>query len=203
MLPDQYIVSKLFRPSQLRGTVVSLTLSSLLAQITGCGGGRVDKIVLGPEIAQSAMQQYDANGDGSLSKDELRSSPPLLASLSRIDSDGNGAVSLAELSSRIEILASGPRFIALDVRIVERGKPLVGAELTLVPETFMGEGSHKFYGTSSVGGFCSIKSDGSRLPGVPVGWYVANVVLPNSHKTVTKGTEIASDSTGNRLEISL
>ena len=127
----------------------------------------------------------------------------MLASLSRIDLDGNGAVSLAELSSRMETLAAGPRFIALDVRIVERGKPLVGAELTLVPETFMGESNPKFSGTSSVGGFCSIKSVGPRLPGVPVGWYLANVVLPNTHKTVTKGAEIASDSTGNRIEISL
>ena len=67
----------------------------------------------------------------------------------------------------------------------------------------MGDGGPKFYGTSSVGGYCSIKSDGPRLPGVPVGWYVATIVDPDSHKTITKALEIASDATGNRIEINL
>lgn len=178
-------------------------MSALLALTAGCGRGQIDTIVSGPELAQRAIRIYDANGDDSLSQDELGKSPALLASLTRIDSNKDGVISLGELSSRVETLCKGPRYIALDVRIVEKGKPIVGAELTLVPEVFMGEGSPKFYGTSSIGGYCSIKSDGPRLPGVPVGWYVATVVIPDSHKSVTKGTEIASDVTGNRIEISL
>jgi len=178
-------------------------MSALLALVAGCGRGQVETIGLGPELAQEAISAYDANGDSTLSQDELRKSPPLLASLPRIDSNRDGAISLDELSSRVKTLSGGPRYIALDVRIVEKGKPIVGAELTLAPETFMGEGSPRFSGTSSVGGYCSIKSDGPRLPGVPVGWYVATIVVPDSHKTVTKGTEIASDATGNRIEINL
>ena len=203
MLLPRYITLRLWRPSRSRRTTVFFKMSALLALTAGCGRGQVDTTVLGPELAQKAIQTYDTNGDVSLSPDELRSSPPLLASLKRIDSNKDGAISLDELSSRVKTLSGGPRFIALDVRIVEKGKPLVGAELTLAPETFMGDGSPKFSGTSSVGGFCSIKSDGPRLPGVPVGWYVATIVVPDSHKTVTKGAEIASDATGNRIEISL
>ncbi len=183
--------------------MVFFKISALLMLTAGCGSGQIETVDLGPELAQQAFQKYDANGDASLSQDELIKSPPLLASLPRIDSNKDGAISLDELSSRVVTLSAGAHYIALDVRIVEKGKPIVGAELTLVSETFMGEGRPKFSGTSSVGGYCSIKPDGPRLPGVPVGWYVATIVVPDSHKTVTKGTEIASDVTSNRLEINL
>jgi len=191
------------RPTPLRRTVLFFKISALVAITVGCGAGQVDSIVLGPELAQRAMGTYDTNRDNSLSQDELKKSSPLLASLPRIDANKDAAISLEEFSSRVKTLSTGARYIALDVRIVDKGKPVVGAELTLVPEVFMGEGGPKFSGTSSVGGYCSIKSDGPRLPGVPVGWYVATIVVADSQKTVTKGIEIASDTTGNRLEISL
>jgi hypothetical protein len=187
----------------LRRTILLFKFSALVAITVGCGAGRVDSIVLGPELAQRAFGTYDTNGDHRLSPDELAKSPPLFASVPRIDANKDGAISFDEFSSRVKTLSTGARYIALDVRIVEKGKPVVGAELTLVPEVFMDVASPKFSGTSSVGGYCSIKPDGPRLPGVPVGWYVATIVVPNSQQTVTKGVEIASDSTGNRLEISL
>jgi EF hand len=199
-----FLASACNRQSRWHRAAVSIGTFALLGPIAGCGGARTAADApLGPENAQKAIEIYDANGDGGLSMDELKKSPPLLASMPRLDKDRNGTISLAELTSRMETLAAGARYIGLDVRIVEGGRPVVGAQLTLVPEPFMQAGSPKYSGVSSVGGFCSIKSEGPRLPGVPVGWYVATIIVPDAHRSVTKGAEIASDVTGNRIEFSL
>lgn len=149
------------------------------------------------------MEAYDKDGNGSLSAEELKQSPPLLASATRIDADHDHAISLAELTARMEAIAAGALYIGLDTRITEQGRPVEGAQVTLVPEPFMGDAYPKYSGTSGPGGYCPTKSEGTQLPGAPAGWYRAEVTKPGAGTPVVKGLEIASDTTGNRVEIAL
>lgn len=149
------------------------------------------------------MEAYDKDGSGSLSAEELKQSPPLLASAARMDADHDGAISLAELTTRMEGIAAGALYIGLSVRITEQGRPVEGAQLTLVPEPFMGDAYPKFSGTSGPGGYTPTQSEGPQLLGAPAGWYRAEVTKPGAGTPVVKGLEIASDTTGNRVEIAL
>lgn len=149
------------------------------------------------------MEAYDKDGNSSLSGEELKQSPPLLASATRIDADHDHAISLVELTARMEAIAAGALYIGLDTRITEQGRPVEGAQVTLVPEPFMGDAYPKYSGTSGPGGYCPTKSEGAQLPGAPAGWYRAEVTKPGAGTPVVKGLEIASDTTGNRVEIAL
>lgn len=181
-----------------------VTPCTLLAFASGCGGSGSSTIApLGPQNAQKAMEAYDKDGNGSLSVEELKQSPPLLSSATRIDADHNGAISLVELTTRMEGVAAGALYIGLSVRVTENGRPVEGAQLTLIPEPFMGDAYPKFSGTSGPGGYCPTKSDGAELLGAPAGWYRAEVTKPGAAAPVVKGLEIASDTTGNRVEIAL
>jgi hypothetical protein len=149
------------------------------------------------------MEAYDKDGNGALSAEELKQSPPLLASAKRIDTDRDGALSLAELTARMEGIAAGALFIGLDTRITENGRPVESVQLTLIPEPFMGDAYPKYSGISGPGGYCPTQSDGATLPGAPAGWYRAEVTKPGASAPIVKGLEIASDTTGNRVEIAL
>ena len=181
--------------------VIACPLMSLL---NGCGAGPAAKIApLGPENAQKAMEAYDKDGNGALSAEELKQSPPLLANATQIDTDRDHAISLAELTGRMEGIAAGALYIGLSVRITDQGRPVEGATLTLIPEPFMGDAYPKFSGTSGPGGYCPTTSEGAQLPGAPACWYRAEVTKPGAGTPVVKGLEISSDTTGNRVEIAL
>jgi hypothetical protein len=181
-----------------------LASCTLLSFVSGCGGSGSSSIApLGPENAQEAMEAYDKDGSGFLSAEELKQSPPLLASATRIDTDHDGAISLAELTTRMEGVAAGALYIGLSVRITENGRPVEGTTLTLIPEPFMGDACPTYSGTSGPGGYCPVESDGAELLGAPAGWYRAEVTKPGVGTPVVKGLEIASDTTGNRVEIAL
>jgi hypothetical protein len=188
----------------LKFSLYVVTPCTLLAFASGCGGGASTKITpLGPENAQKAMEAYDKDGNGALSAEELKQSLPLLASATRIDADHDGAISLAELTTRMEGVAAGALYIGLSVRITENGRPVEGAQVTLVPEPFMGDAYPTYSGTSGPGGYCPVESNGAELLGAPAGWYRAEVTKPGAGTPVVKGLEIASDTTGNRVEIAL
>jgi hypothetical protein len=103
----------------------------------------------------------------------------------------------------MEAIAAGALYIGLDTRVTDHGRPVKGAQVTLVPEPFMGEACPKFSGTSGPGGYCPTKSRGAELLGAPAGWYRAGVTKPGAGTPVMKGLETASDTTGNRVEIAL
>jgi hypothetical protein len=67
----------------------------------------------------------------------------------------------------MEAIAAGALYIGLDTRITEHGRPVEGAQVTLVPEPFMGQACPKFFGTSGPGGYCPTKSEGAELLGAP------------------------------------
>jgi hypothetical protein len=176
-----------------------------LPLLSGCGGaisGGVQKYDPASAAAK-AIEIYDSNRDGKLSADELKNSPALAARVRRIDTSGDGILNKEEIQARMEALDAGADLIAMDIRLISNGRPLVGAEVTLTPEPFLGEGYQTFSGTSVEGGVCPLVGNGKRLPGIPAGFYQAKIVHTGQGINVVRGMEIADDTTGNRLEIAL
>jgi EF hand len=153
--------------------------------------------------ASKAIEAYDRNGDGKLSADELKRSPALAASVRRIDRNEDGIITAEEIRARLEEIGSHSDYIALDVVVTYKNRPLAGAKVTLTPESFLGEGYPKFTGTTVDGGGCSLINEGRPLPGVPPGFYQASIVDASRGINVVQGFEISDEVTGNRLRMTL
>ena len=171
----------------------------------GCGGAGFGKLSRNdPETAAAeAMELYDGNSDGMLTADELQKSPPLAAAARRIDRNGDGAVAKDEIQTRMQELEEHARYYGLDVHITSKGRALIGAELTLIPEPFMGDGYPTYSGKVAEGGACVLTSDGKQLPGVPAGFYQAKIIHSGQQIDAIRGVEISDDTTSSRLEIAL
>ena len=112
----------------------------LLAVCSGCSQRRVRAPEFNPvAAARQALTDFDANKDGSLDAEELAKCPSLLAAKSAIDQNGDGQLSEAELLARLRSYASSRDVVKLfPCRVVLDGQPLAGAEVTLLPENFLG-----------------------------------------------------------------
>ncbi|MEO2049131.1 MAG: hypothetical protein ABGX16_21440, partial [Pirellulales bacterium] len=120
-----------------------LTSSFLCALLFGCSGGptALKSPGLDPEsAAEGAIGLYDKDGDGGLSLQELEACPGILVSIAIYDQDGDKIVSQVEIAQRLQIYVT--RSIALarlsaTVRINKR--PLGGATVRFIPESYLGE----------------------------------------------------------------
>lgn len=109
--------------------------------LSGCGGpSRVKPPKINAQKAgQQAVQEYDQDGDGLLSKEELKSCPGLERAIDKYDANSDSKISADEIANRFQSwldlrigLVGCSFFVELD------GKPLDGGSVELVPETFMG-----------------------------------------------------------------
>ena len=88
------------------------------------------------------------------------------------------------------------------VHLSKRGRPVVGAVVTLTPEPFMGEGFPVFQGTSDEEGMVIVEAQDSDIPDVPTGLYQVTIADPASNTEKQTGCEV-SDDVGSRLNFSL
>jgi hypothetical protein len=87
-----------------------------------------------------AIEEYDADGDGVVSGNELEKAPGLRAALPRLDTNSDKAVSAEEVAARIEqwqLMRTG--LMSFSFLVTIDGRPLTEAEVTFEPETFLGE----------------------------------------------------------------
>jgi len=111
--------------------------------VAGCSGrpGRVSTPDVDPEgAAELAIEEYDRNTDGQLNAEELKASPPLVDALPAYDADRNGSLSQEEIAAGISHWSQrgiGAMALAFTVRL--DGRPLEGAEIKLIPATFLGD----------------------------------------------------------------
>lgn len=176
----------------------------------------IEPVSIDAEAASSqAMELYDSDGDRRLSEGELAAVPGILENLDKYDSDGDGVVSENEISERIELWeeqAMGLR--ALSVIVLMGGKPLQGAEITFVPESYLGDGPKTAKGTTNQQGFTKVSVAREDLPpdlhstrirGIYGGTYRIEVTHPDiaiASKYNTNsilGAEIARDTLGDEL----
>lgn len=192
--------------SESRGTnlrrvcvVVALSLNAV-----SCGGSlksQISRKAAPAEAAAAAIQAYDTDGDGKLSLAELQKAPALRSGLVRLDANRDSVVTLDELQSRLQTIENGSDFIALAISVATKGRPLVGASVTLTPAPFMGAGLQSYTGTTVSGGSCQLQGTEARLPGLPVGYYEAKITNPQRNIDQIVGCEIADDASGSHLEL--
>jgi hypothetical protein len=179
---------------------------------SGCGGGasRVHPVKIDASAAATgAMELYDKNADGALDDDELSAVPGIKKYLSHYDRDSDGKVSRDEIAARLEswgnqklALFSAPLAIRLD------GRPLGDAEITLVPESYLGPNVKPATGITMDNGLANLShadedlpksSNGRPIPGVFAGTYKVQVThagrrIPAKYNTATVlGEEVAHD----------
>ncbi len=115
--------------------------------------------------ADRALAEYDSNGDGQLSRDELQTCPGLLSAIAAIDRDGDGSVSADELKASLQDLRQNEAAL-VEVRCVvtHGGRPLEGATVSFVPESFMGDAFRPASGITARNGVAFPTVDDEELP---------------------------------------
>ncbi|WP_145247676.1 EF-hand domain-containing protein [Aeoliella mucimassa] len=170
---------------------MSLLLLSI-ACMTGCSDGASQITMPGfdPQAAAArAIEAYDQDKNGSISKAEMAASPALQGASKEIDQDGDGALSLAEIESRVEqYVASNTGLQSLSCRATVRGRPLAGAKVKFVPVEFLNEAIGPAEATLRANGSGAVMASGGKLPGLSPGLYRVEVYAPEG-----SGREIASE----------
>jgi hypothetical protein len=185
-----------------------LLAACLPLSAAGCFGGRVAPPRLSPEEAgKQALAAYDANGDGVLDEQELERCPALKSCLPAADTDGDGRLSAREIAARVAAYQDSKIGLeAFTCRLTLDGRPLDGATVTFVPESFLGPDVKKASGVSDSQGWVRLQTEGADLPGVACGLYRVEVskkaaggqeTVPARYNAQTVlGVEVAPDSQG-------
>jgi len=121
-------------------------------------------------VTDAALAEYDSNKDGTLDAKELARCPGLKSLAGKI---GKTSLSTDDLSNRFTTLANYPeQLIAHSLIIMMDGSGLPDAEVTLVPEKFMGEGRKPIKATTDrLGNVAAFRLEGAPRPGLPPGVY--------------------------------
>lgn len=169
---------------------------------------RVEMEGLNPSgISAAAIQQYDRDGDGALSKAELAECPGMLKAIELYDRNSDGKVTGGEIADRINLWQEHKTAsMSVSCGVNLNGKPLDGGTVEFVPEEFFGDALHSASGEIQ-GGFAIVSVDPSLLPpdqadllGVHPGVYKVKIThptikIPAKYNTeTTLGQEVALDN---------
>ncbi len=160
------------------------------------------------KIASSALEMYDKDADGVLTKSELEAAPGLLDGMRTVDTDNDGKMSEAEIAGRMDALVqSGNACQTVFCQFMRGNRPVVDAEITLEPEPFMGDVIVAATGTTDNAGRAEINCPATPL-GVQPGFYRVRVskldggseTIPEKYnKATVLGAEVSGLSKGNEV----
>ena len=165
------------------------------------------------EAAAAAITEYDADNDGQLSANELKSLPAL--KIKDVDSDNNGQLSADELAARLRQWTEGRAGILSFHGVVTLdGAPLSDAEVVFEPEPFLGDAAKPASGITKRGDVILkidpelLPSDQRTLRGVHPGLYKVRIThksinIPARYNTETVlGQEILPGTAGGKFALS-
>ncbi|TWU22795.1 hypothetical protein [Bythopirellula polymerisocia] len=202
--------------------VISLVIIFSSPTLVGCNSRptAIEPVEIDADQAgELAIEMHDKDGDGALSSSELQAVPGILNHLEKYDLDEDGMVSSQEITERIELWndqAMGIR--TLDVEVSMDNRPLSGASVRFVPETFLGDGPKPASGMTDSKGFAKISVAVDELPedlrkarmrGIYGGTYKIEIThpsmnIPSKFNTATTlGEEVARDTIGDWLVLKL
>lgn len=125
-----------------------------------------------------ALELHDADQDGSLSNDELKTSPGLNYVVARADTDSDGTLSNDELVALFDGWnAKSIGLLTLRCNVTKNRRPVAGATVRLVPEEFLDRQVETAVGLTDEFGdaFLSVPKDKRPIadspPGVQIGLY--------------------------------
>lgn len=172
--------------------------------VIGCsqGAARVAVPDYDPDqIGAKAIELFDADGDGALSKGERSKAKSLDSAASRLDADGDGRLTADEIAARIdEYVEFRVGLAPVMVTLQKGGRPVVNAVVTYEPEEFMGSEIVPGQGTTNEEGRTVISVGAEHLPsprhsGVRPGFYRVRVQLADGSvpEKFDAGIECAGD----------
>ena len=187
--------------------------STVLGVLAGCSSRppRVVQAKIDPAAAaKAAMDAYDADGNGSLSAQELVKCPALARSIARFDANKDGSLTADEIAARIrtwqEQRVGLMRFCC---RVFRNRAPLAGAAVRFVPEPFLGGELKPASGTTDATGMvflsvaaADLPADQKGLTGVQPGLYKVEIthprikLPPKFNIETTLGQEVSLDVEG-------
>jgi hypothetical protein len=180
--------------------------AAFIVAIIGCSRGpsRLYPPTVNSDAGASAVQQYDADKDGSISNDEVKKSPGLVTAFGRIDSDHDGRITAEEIDKRIaQWRESRIGLSSMYVRVTLDGVPIQDTEVKIVPEKFLGEAVKSASCVTEEGGFGRLRiSPDPDENGVHLGFYQLQVskkvngkeTIPARYNEKSElGVEIAHD----------
>lgn len=173
------------------GFALALGCLAVISLTIGCSSRAPSKPELTPtESAATALEEYDADGDGAISEEEAKDAPGLLAAFAKIDKDGDGTVTAQEIEERIIYYQTSTSWVINGTcRILYRNRPLEGATVTFDPEPFLGPSFKPCTGETDERGdaFITREADPDAVPGIYLGFYRVRVT-----KEKEKGGEMIS-----------
>ncbi len=153
---------------KLLSSTVAIQFAIPIAIQVGCTRGptAVEVPPIQPdEAARRALENYDANGDDQLSLEELQACPAIRNVIGRYDQDGDGQISQDELSKRFAMWVSGRVAVTtLACNVTLAGRPLAGARIELIPETFLADAVQPAKGVTDESGSAILGIDPAHLP---------------------------------------
>jgi hypothetical protein len=190
---------------------VKAALAALfLCPLAGCTGSnsRVSAPALSPESAsRQALAEYDTNGDGFLDGKELERCPALKSCLKELDTDRDGRISAQEIAVHLShYQKTRIGLISASCHVTLDGRPLSGATVSLLPETFLGPGIKPATAITDSNGRALMQTEGEQATGVHCAFYRVVVskkdvggreIIPAKYNTQTSlGQEIGPDFRG-------
>ena len=145
-----------------------------IALMAGCSGRAPARPELTPdESGAKAIEEYDADANGSISKEEAEAAPGLLAAFDKIDSDGDGEATAEEIASRIVYYQTSTSWVINGTcKVTYRRRPLPGATVVFEPESFLGPSFYPCTGETDERGEAFITRDAPEsVPGIYLGFY--------------------------------
>ena len=187
-----------------------LALLCVSVALTGCSQHppRVLQPSLSPSSAASnAMAEFDSNGDGVLSGQELQAATGLNAAIKRFDKNGDGQLDEAEIEARLnEWVGSRIAIFAPAYIITLDGRPVAGANVQFEPEGFLGDAFQTVSAVTDEGGeVVPAKLEGYPVAGIPLGLYRMRIsklvdgkdIIPEKYnQNTTLGQEVAPGAEG-------
>jgi hypothetical protein len=137
------VVGKMFSVrARIEGHSARVSSVAVCLAIAGCSGrpSAVAPPDIDPdEVAQAAIEQYDASGDGAIDSNELKSAPSLRFSRDRIDVNDDGKLDAEEFArfAKMHWVDTEAGIIRIRCTVKHQGRPLDGATVTFEPEAFM------------------------------------------------------------------
>ncbi len=127
-----------------------------------------------------------------------------------IDKNGDGQISKEEIESRVQQwIDSKVSILSFHCSVRLDGKPLEGATVRYIPESFMGGAVEEATGTTDASGAAVLAIDQEKLPahlkginGMRSGFYKIEITHPSTaipakyNTATTLGQEVASDGVG-------
>jgi len=174
--------------------------------VSGCSGRGSEAVKISPKAAaEQALAEFDANKDGALDAKELEACPGLLSGMKRTDTDGDGRLTADEIAGRLTFFQEQGMQSDVAAEVLFNGQPLVGATITLVPESFMGPSVKPASTVTDESGAGFFKIEGSEYVQVAFGYYRVQVsrnaqgreTVPAKYNAKTiLGHEVAPDVEG-------